>query len=689
MGNYLFGAVYVVEEDYSDEEMVRDLTNMKNCGYNLVTLWPISNAWLAKSCHEFVFDKTRRVLDICDQLGMKCVLQLFGQNQSQEFMPDAALTVDMEDHDELGGDEIYENAFWSNLNNPVVREYFDTYFKTAINALKDHPAVYAWDVFNESRFRSDDRWTTMCYQRWLKEKYKDITILNHDWNRRYGAFSQITPNKRRAGYSVWSSLLPAIDYEKFRSENLLEINTFLKNTAKKYDKVHPIMIDGISSLIIRNTLLMRNSDEFATAEIPDHYGATFYPKSWGRNYKDTPWMLSMYYTIPSSAARKAKKPYVINELQTHTQSALTPGSEVSVEEMRNWIWMCLFTAPKSIQLWRWRPFLHGYQVTGRGLTQFDGTPNKRSEEVEKLLSIVNSHQELFNDFTIKKPVVRMAVSYANRLAFDSLLKWKNSFWGIDVEGWYRLFWELGLPVEFTNMEDFDERDFSTPIMILPIGVQLNEKEIKDFKSYVENGGLLIADCRMGILNEKAIAPKEGIPGKELSKLFGFVEKDVSSGEKFVIGDKTFASPYMNQILDVDKNCNVLAKMESGSPAIIEHPYGKGKTLYFNSMLGVKLKEEVPNEIKEIIKPYLKSIDCISAEKEKTTHVSYLESKTHNGMLVINFANNSTDCSLSGIHTASENQVINIINNEKISVIEDKIKLHLEPNSCQVYIWKKV
>jgi len=143
MKDYLFGAVYIIEEDYTDEEMVRDLSNMKNCGYNLVTLWPISNAWLAKSSHEFIFDKTRRVLDICNELGMKCVMQLFGQNQSQEFMPDAALTVDMEDHDEIGGDEIFENAFWSNLNNPTVREYFDTYFKTAINALKDHPAVYA------------------------------------------------------------------------------------------------------------------------------------------------------------------------------------------------------------------------------------------------------------------------------------------------------------------------------------------------------------------------------------------------------------------------------------------------------------------------------------------------------------------------------------------------------------------
>jgi len=193
---------------------------------------------------------------------------------------------------------------------------------------------------------------------------------------------------------------------------------------------------------------------------------------------------------------------------------------------------------------------------------------------------------------------------------------------------------------------------------------------------------------MGTLNEKCEAPKEGIPGKELSKLFGFVEEDVSSGEKFIINNKTFEAPYMNQILKVDENCKILAKMESGTPAIIEHTFGKGKTFYFNSIFGVGLKENVPKEIKELIKPYLKTIDCIIAEKENTTHISYLESKTHYGMLIINFANTPTSCSLSRIPTKGDQQIVNIINNEKVKVVKGQTKIQMEKNSCQVYVWKK-
>ena len=169
MSDFLFGAVYIIEQDYTDEEICRDLVNMKNCGFNLITLWPVANAWLAKSSHEWVFTKTRYVLDMCQELGMKAILQLFGQNQAQEFMPDAAQTADMESADQYGP-WINENSLWANLNHPVVRDYFDTYFREAITALKDHPAVYGWDVFNESHHRTDDEWTTRKYQQWLRKK---------------------------------------------------------------------------------------------------------------------------------------------------------------------------------------------------------------------------------------------------------------------------------------------------------------------------------------------------------------------------------------------------------------------------------------------------------------------------------------------------------------------------------------
>ncbi len=649
--NFLFGAVYIIEQDYTDEEMRRDLTNMRDCGFNLITLWPIGNAWLAKSSHEWVFSKTRYVLDLCQELGMKAILQLFGQNQAQEFMPDSACTSEMEYGDQYG--PWYNvDCMWANLNHPVVRDYFDTYFREAITALKDHPAVYGWDVFNEAHFRSDDEWTTRKYQEWLREKYGTIEKLNKEWYRRYESFEQVRPEMRRAPYSIWSSLLPAVEYEKFRSVNVTEICRFLYDTARKYDDAHPIIVDGTSSAVVAQDVTMRNNDEFETAYVPDIYGATFYPKSWGRNYKDTPWTLSMYFSIPAGAARKAHKPYFVNELQTHTQSVLTPGSEVNCEELVSWTLMCIFTGLSGMQLWRWRPFLHGYQATGRGLTLMDGTPNERAEAMSSLMRVIRSNSELFDNFCISSPSVQIAYNYDVRLYFDSLLKFGEagkSFWAQNMEGWYKLFWNWGMSVEFTDLSRLGVGERQVPVMVLPGAIRISEEEAQSLCRYVENGGVLIADGRMGALDDRGCVPPEGIPGKTLSKLFGVVEIDVDSGKGMKTKEGTLHTGYQSQKLKLtDPSARVLAVMEDGTPAVVLHEYGKGKTLYFNNFEGLVLLEKLWPELKEIISQVTAKVSCIRAQKDEHVHLSYIESETQKAVLAVNFSDKAENVSLTGL-----------------------------------------
>lgn len=649
--SFLFGAVYIIEQDYTDEEMRRDLTNMRACGFNLITLWPVGNAWLAKSSHEWVFAKTRYVLDLCQEMGMRAILQLFGQNQAQEFMPDAAQTAQMEYGDQYG--PWYNvDCMWANLNHPVVRDYFDTYFRNAITALKDHPALYGWDVFNEAHFRSDDEWTTRKYQAWLRQKYGTIQNLNRQWYRRYESFAQVRPEKRRAPYSIWSSLLPSLDYEKFRSVNVTEICSFLCETAKKYDDIHPIIVDGTSSAVVADNVTMRNNDEFETAYTPDVYGATFYPKSWGRNYKDTPWTLAMYFSLPAGAARKADKPYFVNELQTHTQSVLTPGSEVSCGELVNWTLMCIFTGAAGMQLWRWRPFLHGYQATGRGLTLMDGTPNERAEAIGSMMQIVRANGSLFDNFAIAKPRVQIAYNYDVRLYFDSLLKFGEagkSFWAKNMEGWYKLFWNWGMPAEFVDLSRLDAREQQTPVLVLPGAVRVSEAEAQRLCRYVENGGVLIADGRMGALNEQACVPPEGIPGQTLSKLFGVVEIDVDSGKMMTVGGQALPTGHQSQKLKLtDPAAKILATMEDGTPAVVQHTYGNGQTLYFNNFEGLVLLEKLWPELQTIVAQSMAGVPGVCAQKDEHVHLSYIESETQRGILAVNFSDQPETVTLTGL-----------------------------------------
>ena len=684
MKHFLFGAVYIIEQDYKPGEIERDLKWMRSDGYNLITLWPVTNAWLANHPHEWVFSKTKEVLDICENLGMKAILQLFGQNQAQEFMPDSVLTDDMMVRDERG-DHINENCFWANLNHPIVREYIDLYFQNAIEALKNHPAVYGWDVFNEAHFRSDDEYTIRKYQTWLEQKYQTIENLNFKWYRRYETFSQISPRLRRSPYSIWSSILPDIEYERFRSENLTEICRFLFDTAKKYDSQHPIIIDGTSSQILAEDVTMRNNDEIATAKIPDIYGATFYPKSWGRNYRETPWTMSMYYALPAGMARKAGKPYLVNELQTHTQSVLTPGSEVTAQELYNWMLMCIFTGASGLQLWRWRPFLHGYQSTGRGLTQMDGTPNHRAKRVKELVGFLHENTDLFVGAEIRKPDVKIAVSYGTRLFFDALLKWNQSFWKDDVEGWYKLFWNRGILPEFADLEDLEGED--AKVIVLPAVLSINKTVAAQLKKYVSSGGLLIADARMGAMNEFGEVPPEGIPGKEMSELFGFIEKDVDSGQFFKLGNNKIPCNYMNQVLEVEKDTEILAVMEDGSPAVTYHSFGKGGALYFNSFAGVEYKEKSHSEIEELVMKYcLNQGDGIfTVEKGEKVHIAYLEKDAAQLVLLINFDTCSQTVTFNQMRSGTV--FVNLMTGKQIR-IDGNTKINIPENSADVYWYEK-
>lgn len=639
-GKFNFGAVYIIEQDYTDEEIQRDLQCMKEAGFNLITLWPVSNPWLAQTSTEHVFTKTREVMDECARLGMKVILQLFGQNPSQEFMCDSLLTDDMMIHDEEG-EHVNYNEYWMNMNHPRVRELVENYFEKVILELKDHPALYGWDVFNEAHFRSDDPYTVGKYQQWLKEKYKDIQKLNYRWYRRYETFTQVNPKKRRSTYSVWSSLLPSIEYERFRSENLTEICSFLYETAHKYDAEHPIIIDGTSSQILFESVIARNNDEFDTAHVPDIYGGTFYPKSWGRNYKEKPWMAALYFKIPASAAHQAGKPYFVNELQTHTQSVLTPCSDVTPQELENWTWMSIFTGAQGLQLWRWRPFLHGYQSTGRGVTQMDGTPNARGEVLKKVTGLLEKNSDFFasGEIEIAKPVVRIGLSYRSRLIFDAFTKWQKNIWPGAVAGWHHAFWNFGVPIEFTDLDNLSEEEMHTPVLILPSIVSLSEKTVKWLEEYVQEGGMLIADGRTGAVDEWATVPPEGIPGEILSKVFGVRELDVFTEGSYTIGETLLEGNFQCQHLEAASGTEVLSCMEDGKPAIVANRYGKGRTLYIASFLGADMEEKVPQAVWEILRKNLteQCPEMIYTEKSDQVHIAFLENKGRKVMLAVNFS----------------------------------------------------
>jgi beta-galactosidase len=593
-----FGVVYFFEDAYSPDEIRRDVHHMADLGFDLITLWPASNPWLAPRPTDFVFDATLQVLDVLREHDMQAVIQLIGQNPSQEYMPDCLLTPEMlvqPGEGRVGG------GTWANPNHPAVDDAVHRYIRACVLALKDHPAVYAWDVYNEAHLRTDDPWTLACYHRWLERKYGTIEHLNHRWYRRHASFSQVNPRDRRFGYSAWSSLLPAVDYEQFRADNLTEICRRWVGYVREVDTARPVMVDGTTAQILAEDITLRNNDEFGTAQIADIYGGTFYPKSWGRNLSGMLWALSLYYELPAAAARKAARLCAINELQTHTQSALTPGSEVRPHELAAWIWVGIASGAKILQLFRWRPFMHGYQSSGRGLTGLDGSPNERAAAVKSLVQVLRQNEQLIASAHPVKPAVQILVSYRSRLVHDAFLRWQKTDYPNAIRGWYKVFWEWGFPVAIGNLGQLDQDDMTIPVLVLPSTVSVARREAEWLRQYVENGGCLIADARMAVVDEWGVVPSEKIPGKTLSEVFGFVEQDVGGESSFTLDDEDVPASFLTQLVSVSEHAHALARLKDGHPALIRHGLGKGTALYFTSFMGLTFLKSEPALVKKLLK----------------------------------------------------------------------------------------
>lgn len=606
---YPIGAVYLLEPEYSWDEIERDMRQMRDHGFSHITLWPAANSWLATRPDEYVFDDTLRYLDLAHSLGLRVIVQLIGQNQSQEFAPDCLMRPDMLLQDPgagaaAGTGKGWNNCFWANFNHPEVDALVKHYLETCIAALRHHPAICSWDIFNEAHFRSDDPHTVARYQAWLRERYQgDINRLNRLWFRRYSDFAQINPADRDAPYSVWSSILPVVDYEHFRSQTLTDICTRWAQWARNADPekhpdgspVRPIIIDGTSGQLLEANISGRNNDEFATARVAhcDIFGGTFYPKSWGRDLGDRPWELMHYYSMSRAAAVAAGKPWHVNELQTHTQSVLTPGSEMPPDTLALYIWAAIAAGAEGMQLWRWRPFLRGYQASGRGLTRLDGTPGPRAQAVADLVQTLHQNEHLILTCKPVQADVKILTGYRSRIFYDTYLRGASAFQSDSLRGWHRVFTALGLAVENASLECLSDADLSTPVIVLPATIALSENQVAWLARYVAEGGTLIAETRLAILDDNGAVRSEGAPGRVLSEVFGITERDVGHAGEFTWHGHRLPAPFMTQLLEPVSTARVLAReVLSGWPMVVENRHGRGRTFYFASMQGIACQQKL-------------------------------------------------------------------------------------------------
>ncbi|MBC8009090.1 MAG: beta-galactosidase trimerization domain-containing protein, partial [Burkholderiales bacterium] len=351
--------------------------------------------------------------------------------------------------------------------------------------------------------------------------------------------------------------------------------------------------------------------------------------------------------IPRAAAVKAGKPYFINELQTHTQTLFSPGSEMSRADLRLYIWAAIAAGGEAMQLWRWRPFLRGYQSTGRGLTTLDGTPGPRADEVKQLVAHLRRLQPELSAVKSATPDVTILLGYRSRLFYDAFLRWAPSSHPDVIRGWHRAFAALGLAVECGSLEHLDDVDRRTPVLVLPAAISLSDAQVAWLARYVAEGGHLVADARLNALDDMDQARKEGSPGHVLAEVFGLIEADVGPASTYVWDDVACRARFITQQLTVRPGAEVLARDPAGYPMVVTNRHGKGRTHYFASVQGLSFWHDWTPALIPVLQSRFPELAAHFVEKPEHTVVRWHEGANNTVCFVLNFA--KTDATVRFAH----------------------------------------
>ncbi len=562
-----YGSVLKLTREDTKQSIRKNLMQMKECGFNTVVIWPAAFYWEEKT-ERYPFATGLYVLDVAQECGIKVVMELAGQHTSFEYAPDSAMKPEYVCVDENGHREFGQHSFgFINYFNPEAREMICTHYKKCAAAYKDHPALLAYDIFNETMYRSFDEWTMAEFRVWLKEKYGSLDKLNQVWERTYSDWEQVGIEKWN-----WMSIMPQADYAAFRKAAVARFIKPWVEAVKAVDPDHPVMADNIHSMLSPKADYPRPQDDFDLKNVVDDIGMSFYPKqNNGTMEPALRWeVFDAYY------AAAGREGFWIAEMQTHIQALFNPNTCVTLQDLKFWCMEGYAAGAKSLIYWMWRPFTKGIQTLGRGLVNWENLPTERFDLAQEMAG-------LFEEVGVIRPV-RAEIGLLFDPLCDDFQRIFTGNYGLDpalylesLFGCYKAMLKNHVRCDIVKPEEIS----SYRAIVLSNHLVLGEQAALALKAYVKNGGVVIVDGRTALIDEESMQ-LAALPGGAAHELFGerFFDFD-NEDARFTYEGVTLTGIGGRMQMQATDGA-VAAAFGDGLPAVVEKQVGEGEVVTFNS-----------------------------------------------------------------------------------------------------------
>jgi beta-galactosidase len=588
-------------------EWRRELQQIRDLGFNTVRTW-VDWATAEPRRGEYDFSNLRLLLELAEEVGLRVFVQVY---------VDAAPDWVGRDHPharfvaQSGAVIPSQTAPGFCTDNPEVGEQVLELYTQLARVAVEYENFQGWDLWSEPHIIN---WAFIdyvpnaqfCYceatqrrfRAWLRRKYGTLDELNRAWYRGFESWDDVEAPR----FSTILSYTDYIDWKTFIYERLAADLGARYDAVRRGGSQHVITSHAaISSLLTTPHLGEGATDDFLMAGQVDFYGVSIYPK---HNRPETHWPHWRLMAILDfqRSANRMNRGWYIGELQAGSGTiALLLSEPVTPADHRIWVWSSIAKGALGINVYAYYPMSSGYESGGYGLINLDGTLTERAVSTGRIARVVDRHQRLLLG---ARPVpARIAIVYNPLAQLVGGAQRRQDFpeaHPSSLIGYYRVFAERNIPVDFIHRNELESGDVSQyALIIVPYPIMFTPAAADGLRRFVESGGHAVAEARLAWNDERGHAA-EIIPGAGLHEVFGVREKDVwMSADVALVPDPAAVHPlaptrdtaaplrgrlHASTVDLLSSDARVLATI-AGAPAVVASRFGSGATLFIGSYLG--------------------------------------------------------------------------------------------------------
>jgi beta-galactosidase len=546
-------------------ELKHDMEVLKQHGFNLIKLqehWmidePLEGQYDFSKYEELIEHASR--LDLGIYLGLTCEQApgwLYRKYPDCRMVGRNGQTILYEAQTTLPADGKPGPCY----DHPGALADQDRFIRQLVQTLGKYETIIVWNTWQEIGYWSQMlagqpvcfcENTLAAFRGWLAEKYVNLDGLNRAWNTRYSDWAYVQPD--RGAYNQ-NALPHDVDWRYFMDN--VQVANVLRARARAIKESDPLQRPVFAH---KGGIGLAHGFDWTYARTQDFLGSSCYP-AWGPFH-------SWDDGSPAHGGRPDRQTALVNEIASgvaltfdHIRSCNPPGAPIwaaefqggpvstmlhkgrvpSPEDIRRWMLTAVASGVTAISFWVTRAEIMAQETNGFALLDSEGDDTPRLAEAARVGAALNRHGDLFGQPSWGGAEVGILVSEWNAQlcttvppAYDHL--------AYSTRGWHRLLWELGIPVDFVNV---DVQPKSLPkVLILPFPLSISEETAAKIVAYVEQGGHLICEATPGRLNEHNQANRGEI-SPTLRALFGvnqtslMVVREPEDGSRWTPGERTW------------------------------------------------------------------------------------------------------------------------------------------------------